>query len=601
LPPEKYKPQVEKAREAFADAPSVGTNRRDILSSGGEIPTERTGIFARIQKEHRLTFDCVVLGIVGALSAQLFIFMLNWSQKIFLNILAGYYPPGLPNEGGQLRQIIGPHGLWLIPLATTLGGLIAGILVYTFAPEAEGHGTDTVVKSFHRGGAFIRARVPFLKMVASAITIGSGGAGGREGPTALISAGVGSIYAGATHRSEEERRLLVLIGMGAGLSAIFRSPIGTAIFAVEVLYGGMEFEAGALFYTMFGSVVAYAVNGLFVGWLPLFRVPQLASPEFLDYFSYAALGIAAGLLATLVPMVFYGVRDGFRALPIPPHVKPAIGGLGVGLLAVVLPQVLGGGYGWIQEAIDGHLTASMMLLLSLAHLAAFALTISSGGSGGVFAPTLYVGAMLGGCLAQLFNQPVAAFAVVGMASVFGAAAQVPLATLLMVTEMTGGYHLLVPAALAVMLSYFIKGRLSSRLKYKSLYEAQEPGRADSPAHLADHMETAFRLLRDKQFSMPPAAGHLDLRNLLSHGVAIDLPDNRRMLLGRIPQEGSWAGKTVRQCFPKEISPDETELVAVLRDGHLLPPRADLQLTQGDKLLVIATDRGRKLLQGPLVF
>jgi CIC family chloride channel protein len=258
-----------------------------------------------MQREHRLLLDSVAMGIIGALSAQVFIFMLHWCQTFFLNWLAGYYPPGLPNEGGRLQEVIGPHGLWLIPVATTLGGLITGILVYTFAPEAEGHGTDTVVKSYHLSGAFIRARVPFLKMVASAVTIGSGGAGGREGPTALISAGIGSIYASATHRTDAERRLLVLIGMAAGLSAIFRSPIGTALFAVEVLYGGMEIESGALLYTMFGSVIAYAVNGLFVGWEPLFRVPDaLTTPSFLDYFSYAGLGIAAGLLATLVPVIF---------------------------------------------------------------------------------------------------------------------------------------------------------------------------------------------------------------------------------------------------------------------------------------------------------
>jgi CIC family chloride channel protein len=565
------------------------------------ISGARIGRSILMQREHRLILDSVAMGIVGALSAQLFVFMLHWSQKFFLNWLAGYYPPGLPNEGGKLQEVIGPHGLWLIPVATTLGGLIAGILVYTFAPEAEGHGTDTVVKSYHRSGAFIRARVPLLKMVASAITIGSGGAGGREGPTALISAGIGSIYANATRRSDTEHRLLVLIGMAAGLSAIFRSPIGTALFAVEVLYGGMEIEASALLYTMFGSVVAYAVNGLFVGWEPLFRVPAtLSAPSFLDYFSYAGLGIAAGLLATLVPLIFYHVRDMFHALRVRPHVKPAIGGLGVGLLALVLPQVLSGGYGWIQEAIDGRLSVYLMLLLSVAHLAAFALTISSGGSGGVFAPTLYIGAMLGGCLAQLLHQPVAAFAVVGMASVFGAAAQVPLATLLMVTEMTAGYHLLVPAALSVMLSYFIKGRLSLHLKYQSLYEAQVATRADSPAHGTDHVVTALRLLRERQFSVPPTATHIDLHKLLSHGIAVDLPDDKHMVLGRIQPESPWIGKAVRECFCG-TDRDDPELVAILREEHLMQPLAEEKFTQDDKLLVIATTRGLNSIAGPVVF
>src|SRR5579862_406238 len=186
----------------------------------------------------RLLLDSVLLGIIGGLSARLFMWMLHLSQHFFLTWIAGYRPPGLPEEGGVLRQMIGPHGLWLVPVATTLGGLISGALVYGLAPETEGHGTDTVVKAVHWTGSVLRARVAPVKMVASAITIGSGGSAGREGPTALIAAGFGSVYASLLHRPERERRLLVLMGMAAGLSAIFRSPIGTAIFAVEVLYVG---------------------------------------------------------------------------------------------------------------------------------------------------------------------------------------------------------------------------------------------------------------------------------------------------------------------------------------------------------------------------
>lgn len=222
------------------------------------------------ESEPRLLAEAAILGVVGALAAQLFMWALRLCDRLFLVGIAGYHLPGLPSDGGLLRQSVGPHGLWLIPVATTVGGLLSGLLVYTFAPEAEGHGTDTVVKAFHRAAGFIRARVAPLKLVASAITIGSGGSAGREGPTALIVAGAGSIYATLTHRNDDERRLLVLAGMAAGLSAIFRSPIGAAFFAIEVLYSSMEFEAGALLYTMLASVVAYGLNGLFVGWQPLF-------------------------------------------------------------------------------------------------------------------------------------------------------------------------------------------------------------------------------------------------------------------------------------------------------------------------------------------
>jgi CIC family chloride channel protein len=541
-----------------------------------------------VGRQRRLIIDTLILGVVGALSAQLFTLLLHIGASFFLGHIAGYQPPGLPEEGGVLRQVIGANGLWLIPVATTLGGLISGVLVFSLAPEAEGHGTDTAVKAFHQAGGFIRGRVPPLKMLASAITIGSGGAAGREGPTALISAGVGSLYATLSHRSDEERRLLLLIGAAAGLSAIFRSPIGTAFFVIEVLYSGMEFDAAALLYTLLGSVTAYAVNGLFVGFRPLFIVPpEVVRPEFVDYLWFAGLGVAAGLVATILPEVFYGLRDLFHKIPIPPHFKPAIGGLGLGLMALVLPQILGGGYGWIQEAIDGRLALGLLITLVFAKILALSLTISSGGSGGVFAPGLYIGAMLGGVMARVFNQPPAPFVIVGMGAVFAGAARVPIATFIMVTEMTGGYELLVPAALAVVLSYIIQVNLSSRLKYNSLYEAQVPGRPDSPAHQVEHVEAAIRLLAEREVFVPKTVSHLDLRTLLASGIPVDLPDNKRLLIGVLKAESAYVAQPIRANFSLDDQ-DDLELVAVFRDGHTFLPHPEVELQSGDRLLLITT-------------
>jgi CIC family chloride channel protein len=545
-----------------------------------------------MQHRRSLLLDALVLGVVGALAAQVFMLLLHLAQSAFLGALAGYAPPALSDDGSLSLQSIGRHGLWLVPLATTLGGLISGILVYSFAPEAEGHGTDTVVGAFHRAGGFIRARVSPLKAVASAITIGSGGAAGREGPTALIAAGVGSIYASLTKRSEEERRLLVLIGMAAGLSAIFRSPIGTAVFAVEVLYSRMEFDSAALIYTLLAAVTAYAVNGLFVGFAPLFVVPDgLATPGFLDYFRYAGLGLVAGVVATIVPPVFYGVRDLFHRLPVPPHVKPALGGLGVGLLALVLPQVLGGGYGWIQEAIDGQLAVTLMLALVFAKLLAFALTVSSGGSGGVFAPSLFVGAMVGGCVAAVLHQPAAPLVIVGMAALFAGAAHVPIATMLMVTEMTGGYQLLVPAALAVILSYLVEATLSRRFKYGSLYEAQVPAPAYSPAHHAEHLQTAFRLIRERRAAALRQVGHLDLRTLLESGVPVELRDGKHLEIATLAPHSPLVGRTIRSDVLENAAPD-IELAAVLRQGYTVLPGTGARLRGGDTLLILAAPEAR---------
>jgi CIC family chloride channel protein len=526
--------------------------------------------------QSRLLVEALLLGVVGAISAQLFLWLLAGVQGVVLAGLRAAEGPGLG------------HGSWTarlaIPLATTLGGLVSGLLTYGLAPEAEGHGTDTVVAAFHQGGGMIRGRVAPVKMVASAVTIGSGGSAGREGPTALISAGVASTYAKWAGRSEEERQLLLLVGMAAGLSAIFRSPLGTAVFAIEVLYGAMDFEPEALLYTVLAAIVAYAVNGELVGWTPLFHVPAQMAVGTGGYLLFVVLGLSAGLVATVLPPVFYRVRDAFRALPVPPHIKPALGGLGVGIIAIGLPQVLGGGYEHIQAAIDGGMPPSLFLALLLGKIVALSLTVSSGGSGGVFAPTLFMGAMLGGFVADISGEPPAPYVVVGMAAVFGGAARVPVATLLMVLEMTGGYQLLVPATLAVMLAYLVQVSLTARLTYQSLYEAQVPRRADSPAHRVAHLRIALDLLRNRQVPDGIALGEFALEALLESGIPVDLAGGRRLVMETVEAESPSLGQPLRSV--EQTRGDGAHVVGLLREDELLLPGAETALHAGDRLLII---------------
>lgn len=521
--------------------------------------------------------------------------MLRGCERIFLFGIAGYRPPGL-SVSGSLPQLIGSHGLWLVPAVTTAGGLISGALVYGFAPEAEGHGTDTVVDAFHHNQGKLRNRVAPVKMLASAITIGSGGSAGREGPIALVAAGMASIYASLTHRSEEERRLLLLTGMAAGLSAIFRSPLGTGVFAIEVLYGSMEFETEALLYTMTASAVAYTVNGAFVGFQPLFHVPQIKIPGLSDYLWFAALGIVCGPVATLLPVVFYRTRDFFRGIPIPRWIKPGLGGLCVGLIALRLPEVLGGGYGWMQGAIDGHLALKLLVVLVFAKMAAFALTVSSGGSGGVFAPSLFVGAMLGSAFSILCHQPAAVFTILGMAAVFGAAASVPVATMLMVTEMAGGYHLLAAAALAVTISYTIQRKLSFFFRYRSLYQDQVAAAIDSPAHYLDHIRSALNLLGRRNVPELDKLRHLDLLQLLKATVNFDLPGKKELTMGVLRDESSFVGRSIRDLY-QELPDCEFEIVAIMRREHVLLPYPDTLFKAQDRVIVIASpQRCQKLWQ-----
>ncbi len=439
----------------------------------------------------RMIALCIVIGLVGGFGALLFLWMLGIAETWFLGALGHLHPLTVAQATQMKHLALARHFDWWIPLSTTIGGLIAGVLVYTFAPEAEGHGTDAAVKSYHRLDGYIRARVIVVKSIASAITIGSGGSAGREGPTAQIAAGIGSVLGRLLHLDSDEVRLLVLAGMAAGLSAIFKSPLGTAIFAIEVLYSGMHFEGRALPYTLIAASVAYAVIGSFDGWGTLFAVPgTVVFQHPADLLPYALLGVLGGLLATVVPSVFYGIRDAFRRLRIPPHIKPAIGGLIVGLIGVFLPQILAGGYGIIQLAVQGTIGTVVLLLLALSvfKLLTLALTVGSGGSGGVFAPSLFVGALLGAGFAALLGHlgmthvPVAGMALVGMACVFGAAARVPVATVVMVAEMTGGYALMAPTMLAVGLAWLLQERLTRGWRYPTLYEAQVERPGESPVH-----------------------------------------------------------------------------------------------------------------------
>ena len=543
-------------------------------------------------KEYRLLFYSALLGVAGGLGAQLFVWLLNLAERVLLLGIAGYKAP----EPGTLNPepVVGPWGLWLIPVATTLGGLLSGILVYTFAPEAEGHGTDAAVEAFHFKEGKIRPVVPLVKAIASAITIGSGGAAGREGPTAQISVGVGSILADLLRLPDEERRILVLAGMSAGLAAIFRSPLGMAIFAVEILYSGMAFETEALIYTIIASVVAYAVNGLFVGWSPIFLFPQTVHfSRPIELVGYVVLGIVAGVVGAIQPPIFYGIRDIFRSLRIPNHVKPAIGGLLMGLLALVVPETISTGYGWIQKAMTGNYVGWSLIFLALAKIIAMSLTIASGGSGGVFGPNVYIGGMLGAWVAYAVDQffpgtglNISAFAVVGMAAVFAGTARVPIATLIMVAEMTGGYGLIVPSMLATIVAFMVERTVASKFRYPRLYEAQVELRSDSPTHHESILKAAFAVLERGPLVDLRNVTFPHLASLLRHGTPIPIHSGQgRLLAVNIGKRSQLAGRTIADVF--DGFPDLLA-VAIIRDQQVQLPRGSTRLEPGDQLLLVTS-------------
>ncbi len=547
----------------------------------------------RLDRTSRLMILSVFLGIVGALGAQVFLWMLDTGNKLLLEWISGYHPISV--TGAHAMAVSPPlgHWYWLVPVATTLGGLLSGFIVYTWAPETEGHGTDAAVKTFHRTGGRMRYRAPPIKALASAITIGSGGSGGREGPTAQIAAGVGSITGGLLKLSDTERRYLILIGMAAGLSAIFKSPLGTAFFATEILYTGMAFESEALIFTLVASAVAYGLTGLFDGWTPLFILPQgVTFGEPLDIGWFIVLAIMAGILGAILPTIFYYIRDAFHRLRVPNQLKPAIGGLALGLIGIFVPQLLSGGYGYTQFALQGGAGMGLwlLLLLSIGKILALSLTISSGGSGGVFGPSLFVGAFLGAAFASLLHLAgvtgvdSSALAVVGMAAFFAGAARVPIASMLMVVEMTGGYNLIMPAMLAVAVSYLVQSFLTRNARYPSLYEAQVRGRVDSPANLETYRTIVIDFLKGRRVKVDINLLDKHLDDALMSSKGIPLLGGREYLINLTLHAGTpIAGQEVRALGCRDIL-----ITGLVRGEKHLVPAGDTRLQVGDQLLVAGT-------------
>ncbi|TAN08662.1 MAG: chloride channel protein [Rhodanobacteraceae bacterium] len=563
----------------------------------------------KLDRTTRLIVISVALGVVGALGAQLFLLLLHLTDTWVLALLGHYHTIDVAaahTMGAPPAPFTRLH--WWIPIATTLGGLVAGVLIYSLAPETEGHGTDATLIGFHRNNGRMRARAPFVKIVVSALTIGSGGSGGREGPTAQIASGVGAIAGSLFKLPDDERRLVMLIGMAAGLSAIFKSPLGTAIFAVEILYSRMAFEGDALIYTLISAAVAYAITGAFSGYTPLFLLPtsqHVVQP--MDLVWFALLGIIAGGLGALLPAVYYRIRDGFAALRIPNHFKPAIGGLAVGLIGIVVPPIIGGGYGYMQFALQGGtgLAAWVLLLFSLGKVLTLSLTIGSGGSGGMFGPTLYVGAMLGAAFAASLNLlhlnlDSSWFAVVGMAAVFAGGARVPIAAMVMVIEMTGGFELIMPTMIAVALAFIVQLALTRHAKYPTIYEAQVPTPAESPAHRRAYYEAAVGLLRRQEVRLDRDILSRELHGALARGEGIPLTGRSEQLYRLALAPGSpVVGREVRSLGLAAMG---VVIVGLIRGEGDVVPGGGTRLQVGDQLLVAAGSDGigkfRSLITAP---
>lgn len=417
------------------------------------VPLNAPGGLRRALASPQATLGlALVVGLVAGVGAIAFRELIVGATELF----SGRTDPSA--AGRVANPEIPALGPWYLLLAPVLGGLLYGPLVARFAPEARGHGVPEVMFAVARHGGRIRPRVALVKALASAICIGSGGSVGREGPIVQIGSAMSSALGQRLRIDEARLRVLVACGAAGGIAATFNAPIAGVAFALEVIL--REFEAGALAAIVLSSVTSAAIGRLAFGDDPFLTLPQFGVVSAPEYLLYALLGLVAALVGVAFIRILYGMEDrADRLWRGPAWARPAVGGVLLGLLLLALPQMYGVGYPVLEQAVGGHDALALLLVLLVAKIVATSLTLSIGGSGGVFAPSLFLGAMLGSAFGQAahgllpsLTAPGGAYGIVGMGAVFAAASGAPATAVLIIFELTGDYTIILPLMVAVVVA-----------------------------------------------------------------------------------------------------------------------------------------------------
>jgi CIC family chloride channel protein len=520
----------------------------------------------RFRDQGRVLGAAILVGIVAGFGGVAFTLASQVVVRCTLEGVAGYHAEGPANEAHShwIPDAVTEFRPWLLLLVPALGGLLSGFIVFRFAPEAEGHGTDAAIAAYHLGQGVIRPRVPLIKLVASALTIGTGGSGGREGPIAQIGAGFGSLLATLLHFRIAERRILLAAGMGAGIAAIFRAPLAGTLFAAEILYCSPEFEPEVILPTGLASVVSYCTFGVGMHWLgdpgdpfrTLFKTPELTFTSAWELGPYFLLAIWVAILSMVYVRTFYGVTQLFHLLRMPRMFKPALGAFLAGFVGVALYyatreskpvlSVLSFGYGILQDGLQPHaqLAAGLLLAVAVGKIVTTSLTIGSGGSGGVFGPSMVIGGCGGGALGvflhglwpTLVPEP-ASFLILGMAGFFAAAAKTPFSTLIIVSEMTGDYKLLLPSLWVVTIAFLVSDE-------EPLYRSQIKSRSLSPAHQGSYVREVLAGLKVGGFLRPEIKAPVLLPNDTLATVVDRLEDSGYPALAVVDDRGVLQGLVV---------------------------------------------------------
>ncbi len=532
-----------------------------------------------------LVYSAVVGLLAGLLAAAAFsgLSYLSWSvQHVYATVgielpaptdytdQTGPLPPDTFSEAERKDVLFGtfilPRYWILIVLVPAFGGLLCGLIVWTFAPEASGEGTDCMIRTFHFRGGFLRNRVPVVKTLAGFFTLGSGGSAGWEGPVMLLGAGLSGGLSKLFRLNVQDRRTLLLCGAAGGIGAIFQIPFGGALFAVEILYASTALELSAILpcviASIFGATAFHFCHSDFCQGHVLHGKDLLLPDtvginqptDLLFFLAFVPVIAVCGLL--FVRIMLETRNRLFRRLALPEFFKPALGGGLLGLVALVFPQVLGGGYEWMQRLLEGQLPLALILGLIIPKMLATAFTVSSGGSGGLLAPSLFLGGLIGAALGHLsalflnavalpgLAPDVATCTLIGMATFYAGIGKLPLAAAVIVCEMTGGdFSLLVPLIALNLLHLAIQSPTTS------LYEEQVLSHVDSEAHFGN-----FSIDLLKSISVKEVLGSAE-KMPLTISFAASIPDSTKLIAARSDS-----------IFP--VLDEQENFIGILRAGEL---------------------------------
>ncbi len=411
----------------------------------------------------------MLLALLVGVGAAGFAVVFRWLIETFTLFFSGHA------DYAAVAGAANPHlpglGRWFLLGVPVLAGLVYGPLVHFFAREARGHGVPEVMYAVARRGGRIAPQVAVVKALASALTIGGGGSVGREGPIVQIGSALGSTLGRGVRVPEPRVRVLVACGAAGGIAATFNAPLAGVFFAMELILADFTGQA-------FGMVVLASVTSSVIGRAALGDVPFLTLPTFTvqspwEYVGFAVLGVLAGAVGVGFTRVLYWVEDACDAIwKGPEWLRPAVGGIFLGLLLVALPQMYGVGYPVLGDAIGGVYALGFLVVLLVGKMLATSLTIGIGGSGGVFAPSLFIGAMLGSAFGQVAQNlapgvvgPVGAYGLIGMGAVFAGAARAPITAIVIMFELTGEYSIILPLMTAIVIATGTSHALSSETIY----------------------------------------------------------------------------------------------------------------------------------------